>query len=390
MNPLRVIFRSDASVHIGIGHVMRCLTLAEALRERGAKCQFICREYEGHLLEQIRQRGFHAYGLPVADKLADPTRSDAKQNSGQFVRLGLDWTTDAAQTKVSAARTVIDWLIVDHYALDAQWERALRPICRRLMVIDDLADRRHDCDVLLDQNFHRDQDQRYQELLPKQCKTLLGPAYVLLRSEFEKARQRLRMRDGIVKRLLVFFGGSDPKNQTQTVLTLLEKMNIPDVLIDVVVGHTNPNRRAIQEFCDRLPSVTYHCNVSNMAELIVNADLGIGAGGSAMWERCYLGLPTITVVFAENQVRTSEDVAQLGAIEYLGSTDSLGADDYERAISRLIANPQRLKQISDAALAVVQKQTTSSVVDEILNFQQQDSAIYPAHSTNHTFPALSN
>jgi UDP-2,4-diacetamido-2,4,6-trideoxy-beta-L-altropyranose hydrolase len=388
MNPLRVIFRTDASVRIGIGHVMRCLTLAEALRERGADCRFICREHEGHLLKEIRQRGFDASGLSLAEEFAEPAGSDAKQDPNQSAWLGSDWATDAAQTKAGAGGAAIDWLIVDHYALDAQWERQLRPICRRLMVIDDLANRKHDCDVLLDQNFYRDQDQRYQGLLSKQCKTLLGPAYVLLRPEFEKARRGLRARDGIVKRMVVFFGGSDPKNQTRTVLAALEKINIPDISVDVIVGHTNPNRHSIQELCDQLPGVTYHCNVSNMAELIVNADLGVGAGGSAMWERCYLGLPTITVVFAENQVRTTEDVAQLGAVEYLGWTDSLGADDYERAISRLIANPQRLKQISGSALSMMQKQTTKSVVDEILNLQQQDSASYSSRSTCATFAAL--
>jgi UDP-2,4-diacetamido-2,4,6-trideoxy-beta-L-altropyranose hydrolase len=385
---MKVLFRTDASVQIGIGHVMRCLTLADALRQRGAECRFICREHEGNLLEQIRQLGFDAYGLPIrTTSVVSPDHGQGKDSS-KSAWLGSDWATDATQTKVGVGKTAVDWLIVDHYALDARWERAIRPICHRLMVIDDLADRPHDCDVLLDQNFYRDQNQRYQGLLPKQCKALLGPAYVLLRPEFEKARQGLRTRDGIVKRMVVFFGGSDPKNQTRTVLAALEKMNTPDISVDVVVGHTNPNRHSIQELCDQLPGVTYRCNVSNIAELIVNADLGIGAGGSAMWERCYLGLPTITVVFAENQVRTTEDVSQLGAIEYLGWTDSLGADDYERAISRLIANPQRLKQISDAALAVVKKQTTSSVVDEILNFQQQVSASYSSRSTCATFATL--
>ena len=367
---------------------MRCLTLAEALRERGAECRFICREHEGHLLEHIRQRGFDAYGLSIAYEFAEPAGSDAKQDPDQSAWLGSDWATDAAQTKIGVGGAAIDLLIVDHYALDAQWERALRTICQKIIVIDDLADREHDCDFLLDQNYYLDQDQRYQGLLPKQCKTLLGPAYVLLRPEFEEARQGLRTRDGTVKRIVVFFGGSDPKNQTRAVLTALAKMNISDISVDVVVGHTNPNRHSIQELCDQLPGVTYRCNISNMAELIMSADLGIGAGGSAMWERCYLGLPTITVVFAENQVRTTEAVAQLGAIEYLGWTDSLGPNDYERTISMLIANPQRLKQISDAALAVVQNQTTSLVVEEILKFQQQDSFSDSPRSTCATFATL--
>lgn len=371
---MRVLIRADASVLIGTGHIMRCLTLAEALRERGAECQFICRDHEGHLLEKILQRGFYAYCLPLANNFVEPHNSDVNQELSHLAWLGSDWATDAAKTKGCANGDIVDWVIVDHYALDIRWEKAIRPICHRLMVIDDLADRLHDCDILLDQNFYRNQDQRYQGLLPKHCKTLLGPTFVLLNREFEKARKGLRIRDGVVKNIVVFFGGSDPKNQTQTVLAALKKLNMPDISVDVIVGPINSNRRAIKLFCDQLPSVRYHYNVSNMAELIVRADLGIGAGGYSMWERCYLGLPTITVVIAENQVRVTEDVAELGAIDYLGSTHSLGVDDYASAISSMISNPRRLKNISDVALDMMQKNTMISVVDEILNFPQQDSA----------------
>jgi spore coat polysaccharide biosynthesis predicted glycosyltransferase SpsG len=104
-----------------------------------------------------------------------------------------------------------------------------------------------------------------------------------------------------------------------------------------------------------------------MAELIMNADLGIGAGGSAMWERCYLGLPAITVVTAANQVRTTEDVADIGAIEYLGWSDGLASIDYARAINKMLANPQRVKLISDLALGVVPRIGTLTVVDKMCN-----------------------
>jgi len=353
---------------------MRCITLAEALRERGADCRFICRDFTGNLFDRIRQSGFEVFSLPADDGTDIIDLPPEQRALAHGYWLGVNYVIDAAQTIAALEGYRCDWLIADHYALDHQWEAKLRPYCERIMVIDDLADRVHDCDMLLDQNFYQDRDRRYQELLPKQCKTLLGPSYLLLRPEFEKERQGLRVRDGLVKRMLVFFGGTDPKNQTRIVLAALKKMNIPRIQVDVVVGHTNPNRYSIQERCDQLPGVTYHCNVSYMAELIVNADLGIGAGGSTMWERIYLGLPTITVVCAENQVCTTEDIAKLGAVEYLGWTDLLRVDDYERVISKLIANPQRLTQISDAALAVVRNQSTSTVVDEIFNFERQDSA----------------
>jgi UDP-2,4-diacetamido-2,4,6-trideoxy-beta-L-altropyranose hydrolase len=369
MNPLRVIFRTDASVQIGSGHVMRCLTLADALTERGGECQFICREHEGNLLEYIRQRGFATYGIPVQSDDSVLAAKKEGDNSNNIPRLGADWATDAAQSRVGAGETAVDWLIVDHYKLDARWERELRPLCYQLMVIDDLADRPHDCDLLLDQNYYCNQNQRYQGLLPEHCVSILGPGYVLLRQEFHARRQQLRMRNGTIERILVFFGGSDPTNQTEIVLKALEQLNRPELSVDVVVGPTNPNRESIRTICDRIPCATYHCNVSNMAELIAKADLGIGAGGSAMWERCYLGLPTITVVFADNQLRTTEDVAGLGAIEYLGWSDSLATEDYARAVLDAIVNPQRVKQISDAACRVVTGGSTSAVVNAMRNFE---------------------
>ncbi|MEW6165098.1 MAG: UDP-2,4-diacetamido-2,4,6-trideoxy-beta-L-altropyranose hydrolase [Pseudomonadota bacterium] len=373
MSPRSVIFRTDASVQIGSGHVMRCLTLAEALRERGAECRFICRELEGNLLEQIRHHGFAATGLPIRPEDDGRADSDTGRGVSTPAGAGLDWAADAAQTKVSAGGTAVDWLIVDHYALDARWEQALRPLCHNLMVVDDLADRQHDCDILLDQNYYRNQDQRYRGLLPDRCVTLLGPGYVLLRPEFGKARRQLRMRDGNVKRILIFFGGSDPTNLTRQALMALAQLNKPDIQVDVIVGPSNPNRHSIEVLCAELPGTTYHCNISNMAELVSRADLGIGAGGAAMWERCYLGLPTITVVSADNQLRTTEDVAHLGAIEYLGRSDLAGVDGYARAIADLLASPQRVKRISEDALAVVPERTTAAVVDGMWNVLQPAS-----------------
>jgi UDP-2,4-diacetamido-2,4,6-trideoxy-beta-L-altropyranose hydrolase len=238
------------------------------------------------------------------------------------------------------------------------------------MVIDDLADRSHDCDLLLDQNYYHNQRQRYEGLLSEQCLALLGPSYVLLRPEFAEAKKQSKERDGTIKHILVFFGGSDPTNQTEVVLTALQQFHKSDISIDVVVGLTNTNRMVIQKLCEKLPNAAYHCSVSNMAELILKADLGIGAGGSTMWERCYLGLPTITVVSAPNQVHTTEDLANVGAIEYLGWSDLLSPNEYACAIKAAIANPRRIKQISDVALGVMNATATTTAVDEMCNLMR--------------------
>lgn len=331
--------RTDASVKIGSGHLVRCLTLADQLAGKGADVAFVCRDLPGGMFDLLQARGYRGAKFSLAEEGAGFQQADAEET-------------------IRAARSLfpdgLEWLVVDQYQLDVAWEKLLRPHVRNLMVIDDLANRRHDCDLLLDQNYYRNLDRRYKGLVPEQCVTLLGPAHVLLRPEFYEARQRQSDRDGKVKRILVFFGGSDPANQTQRVVEALKQLDRPDIAVDVVVGQANPFRQSIQSLCDELPNVRFHCQISNMAELIQNADLGIGAGGAAMWERCCLGLPTITVVFAANQVRTTEDVAEIGAIEYLGCSDLFVPADYARAIARMLDNPQRTKQIGDAALRVVQ------------------------------------
>jgi UDP-2,4-diacetamido-2,4,6-trideoxy-beta-L-altropyranose hydrolase len=362
---MKAAFRVDASLQIGSGHVMRCLTLAEALRANGAQCRFISRAYPGHLLGLIRQRGFAVTALPV--ELPPPPAntqvvSERPKEPPHAPWLGCDWQTDAEETVKAAEQLFpegVDWLVVDHYQLDAAWERKLRSHTDKLMVIDDLANRPHDCDLLLDQNYYQNLDQRYQGLVPEHCLKLLGPKYILLRPEFAEARQKLRARDGTVRRILVFFGGSDPTDQTQKVIKALRQLKRPDIGVDVVVGSANSQRSTIQKLCAESPDVTFHCQVSNMAELILNADLGIGAGGSAMWERCYLGLPTITGVFAANQERTTEDVGVIGAIEYLGWSDRLTSEDYVLSISAMLGDPLRVKQMSKAALGVLPKTDTT-------------------------------
>ncbi len=343
-----IAFRTDASVEIGIGHIMRCLTLADRLKQHGAQIRFVSRHLPEHLRGMLVAKG-HEFAL-----------LDSEQNDAVVGGLahshwpGVSQAQDSMDSIRRLSDKTWDWLVIDHYALDIEWETAMRPYSKHIMVIDDLADRKHDCDLLLDQNYYRDLEQRYQGLLPEQCATLLGPAYVLLRPEFAEARQKLRVRDGTVRRILVFFGGSDPTNQTKKVVEALNFLGRPDIEVDVVVGSINPNRNTIQALCDELSNVTFHCQVSNMAELILNADLGIGAGGAATWERCCLGLPTITVVFAANQERTTEDIAEIGAIEYLGWSDQLRSEDYARAITGMIENPQRTRQIGEVALGMLQ------------------------------------
>ncbi|TLM66170.1 MAG: UDP-2,4-diacetamido-2,4,6-trideoxy-beta-L-altropyranose hydrolase [Deltaproteobacteria bacterium] len=313
----KVLIRADASLEIGSGHVMRCLTLAGLLREEGAGVVFACRDLPGGMGDYLRAGGYDVALLPGRE-------------------------SDAAET-AAALRTFFpdgaDWAVVDHYGLDAAWERQLRPHARRLMAIDDLADRRHDCDLLLDQNYYADGATRYAGLLPPACVTYLGPQYVLLREEFASARQRLRLRDGRIRRILLFFGGGDPGNLTGRMLAYLQGFVPPEVALDVVVGGANPHKPEIAALCERIPGARFHCQVSNMAELMNNADLAIGAGGATTWERCVLGLPALTFVLADNQLRTTQDLAAIGVVRYLGWGEEATAELLREHVEYLLRNP---------------------------------------------------
>ena len=182
-----IVFRTDASLAIGTGHVMRCLTLADALRERGARSHFICRTHDGHLIEHIRAHGHQVSALPATASTSMTSNTDNSTAHAHW--LGVDWASDALDTLTVLQGLRTDWLVVDHYALDARWEKKLRHGCQRLLVIDDLADRPHDCELLLDQNLGRLASD-YDRSVPVSCTVLAGPQHALLRPEFADWRYR--------------------------------------------------------------------------------------------------------------------------------------------------------------------------------------------------------
>ncbi len=314
-------FRTDASLHIGNGHVIRCLTLADALHERGAQSTFICRPHPGHLLDLIQQRGHTAIALAPADGAfsspADPCHAKW---------LGTDWVSDAEQTQQALGNQAVDWLVVDHYALDRRWELAARPLTRRIMVIDDLADRQHDCDLLLDQNLGR-QTQDYEGLPCGQTQMLIGPAYALLRPEFADWRElslQRRMQPQL-KNLLIAMGGVDQTNATSQVLEALSQCEMPvDLRITVVIGLTAPWLAQVQTQAAAMSRPTKVLfGVNNMAQLMAESDICIGAAGGSAWERCCLGLPTLVLILAANQKAGAMALQAHGAAWLAADTDQL-------------------------------------------------------------------
>ena len=328
MNDVAAI-RVDSSEQIGSGHLMRCLTLAERLRKDGTDVHFISRDLAGSLHRLVEEHGFLLHLLPQHE--VDPNLT------GYTAWLTVPQVVDAEETgEILSRMQPVSRLIVDSYALDAVWEQRLRPLVREIFVIDDLANRRHDCDMLLDQNFYREMRHRYDGVVPPACKLLLGPSHALLREEFYEAREHLRERDGILRRILVFYGGSDTTGETEKAIRALLQLQLPSVAVDVVVGGSNPRRASIEKLCAAHDFLHYHCQVSNMAELMAHADLCLGAGGTTTWERCFLGLPAIVTAVAENQIQICEDCAAAGYICYLGRWDEVTVGDIVKSVHKFM------------------------------------------------------
>jgi UDP-2,4-diacetamido-2,4,6-trideoxy-beta-L-altropyranose hydrolase len=287
---------------MGTGHFMRCLTLADILAQRGAHCAFLCRELPAYLQVLLQRQGHELHHLPARE--AGTFTGDLAHSSW----LSTDQMRDAADCLQILKEQLYDWLVVDHYALDHRWETPLRQRAERILVIDDLADRRHDCDLLLDQNLYQNMPARYADKVPQHCRMLLGPKFALLREEFRQSREALAAPRSEVRRVLVFFGGIDLQNFTGQALSALAESVQDGLEVDVVLGAQHPERAAIELLCQ---ASGYHCHIqtARMAELMASADLAIGAGGTATWERCSLGLPTLALSIADNQTRQLSDAA---------------------------------------------------------------------------------
>jgi len=347
---MKVVFRTDSSSAIGSGHVMRCLTLADALQEKDASISFVCRELPGHVGALVESSGYPVHVLS-SDYAPDLSPLRFREHIPRF---DINWEYDVRQTQeILADDAVIDWLVVDHYGLDERWQQSMRPYAGHVMVIDDLADRLHDCDLLVDQNYYEDLDLRYERLVPDHCRRILGPSYALLRPEFIEARRRLRARDGSINRILIFLGGADPHNVTEKAVEAIRIIYRPEIAVDIVIGAANPHAERLKTVCRLMSNCTYHYQVDNMAVLMAAADLAIGAPGSSTWERCCLGLPTVFIATARNEVGIARAAEAVGIGSYLGMHYDVTPSMIANEIRTLLADPLTMKTWSERAASLV-------------------------------------
>jgi len=340
-----IAIRVDASTRIGSGHVMRCLTLANHLVKRSpdSKIVFLCKKHSGHLNNIIMQHGFKLI------ELSEPLINiDKKSNAKMW--LGCDYQTDAEECLQSFLRnTPIDLLIIDHYSLDYCWQDLIiqnianlhqsKNYKPKLMVIDDLANRKHNCDFLLDQTLGRNK-QDYLGLVPKACQLFLGKEYMLLRDEFTQTRLMAKVKRAEthqIKNMLVSLGGTDPDNITDTIISWLIKLKQQHCQITaiIIVNEQSPFLSSLQKLAKGNSWLKITCAPKSMADLILNADIAIGTAGGSAWERCCLGLPTLTITSAANQKLVNSKLTEARAIIDLGEYKRLSFVKLKQAFESL-------------------------------------------------------
>jgi UDP-2,4-diacetamido-2,4,6-trideoxy-beta-L-altropyranose hydrolase len=363
INIMDVVFRVDAANHIGSGHVVRCITLAkELLRILDVKVTFFCRDFDGNLISFISSHGFKVKVLSYG--------SEEFQSSDYNSFLRASYDDDAKATIELLSQNFsrgVDWLIIDHYGIDEKWEELLKPYCHNMMCIDDLNNRKHSCDLILDQNYTASKKQRYSD---SNAQKLIGPKYALLRDEFRlldipEYSERER-------KILVFFGGVDINNETLKALKGIDSLGFKGTYVDVILGQSNPHIAEIEAYCSDREQFKVYIQISDMAKRMSESRLFVGAGGSTALERACCGLPSIVTAVASNQIESSESLDIIGVHHYLGVAETLTPTDYAQAVQSLIESDIDLFEMAESALDLVDGQGVIRVVETMKQLSNEN------------------
>lgn len=351
-----VLFRADASERIGGGHMLRCLTLAAELGARGLGSIFVSARVTPFLRGRLAAAGAELIEIePAGGLAAEPPGWDAAPIEEEGQR------ADAERCRAALEGRVPAWTIVDHYRLDHHWERALAGGAGRLLVLDDLANRRHECALLVDQTFGR-RSADYASLVPPDCRVLAGARYAMLRPEWAAARPQAlaRRRDRKAGRLLISLGTTDISGITLKALESVLEAGV-GCAIDVVLGAGARSLEPVRALAQARPGIRLHIDTADMLSLIAEADLAVGAPGVSSWERCCLGLPAVTIVVAENQRFVSKMLAEAGAVVAVDSPSRIGA-----AVAGLIEDEGARSRMIAAAAAITEGEGARLVADAAL------------------------
>jgi UDP-2,4-diacetamido-2,4,6-trideoxy-beta-L-altropyranose hydrolase len=343
-DPARILILADCGPDVGGGHVMRCLSLAQALMARGASCAFMAPPDAARVLDAFAPEGVAR--RPLADgPLHQLVEASAKAAEA--------WPADA--------------VLVDHYGVGARQERVFRGGDRAVICIDDLAERGHDCDLLIDATPGRE-PRAYGALAPPGCTVLCGPDYALLRPEYAAARpaalKRRRPQDA-PRRLLVSLGLTDFRGITGRVMNLIGPL-LGGLEVDIAAGSGASSLTYLRRLAEQTDNIRLHTDARDMARLIASADVGVGAGGASAWERAALGLPSLNLVLAANQAAPAAELDRRGATLSVDARDAGFAAALPAAFERLVGEPELRAGLSQVSAGLCDGRGAERAADAIL------------------------
>lgn len=358
---MKYVVRVNSSAQIGTGHLVRSLALAERLRHAGGEVSFVVRPLPGGIDDAIVAGGFTFAQL-----------SHRGTDERRYPWTGVPPAREMEES-LSALRESggADWLIVDNYGLDAFWERAMRAHARGIFAVDDLADRSHDVDALLDQSAGEEETRRYGALLPASARLFMGPSYIQLREQFARRRAApTAERDGTIRRVLVAFG-TEPGKHALLALEALAAVDPGTFEVTAVLAERSAGFERARALVAGRPKWALHSYVESMADVMAASDLAIGAGGTSAYERAAVELPAIAWAIADNQLGVIRRLERAEAIVALAKEAGRAAQ-LRRLLAELLADPGRVRALAAGARAAMSG--WESGVRELVGFLSQAPA----------------
>jgi UDP-2,4-diacetamido-2,4,6-trideoxy-beta-L-altropyranose hydrolase len=321
---MRIIFRTDASIEMGGGHVMRCISLAQELVAEGYHVVFVCRPQAGDFISYIESKEIEVIRLEI------PVTQDPKAISIDYSSwLKVPVAADAKEFIAKISK--VDVVVTDHYSIGREWHSIVKNALRcKIITIDDLG-REHNADLVIDQTLGCD-PQKYAGV----GRCLVGSEYALLRPCFRSLREKAQAKTAyhMPARVLVSMGGMDKDNVTLLILSCLA--NCKKFSITVLLGASAPNYSTVKDFCNSRKEIEHLGFVDDIASVMLENDIAVGAPGSTSWERACLGLPNVIVPVANNQAEISRQLISNNASLKVDVTDI--AEKLEESLDSLLLN----------------------------------------------------
>lgn len=338
-----VIFRVDATSETGGGHLSRCVSLALACNKLGLKTEFICNSETRTIANKVLELHDITFTFFPGEFSVARDTDDLMSSSIEYQNWDAQSVIDILKDRTEQTR----WLVVDSYRLDFIFERKMRAMVNKICVIEDLQSQNHDCDLLIDQNWINTAAGYYENRLPPSCKLLLGPEYALLNASLVDVGRKNNATSELTN-ILIYFGDADAHNQTEFVLNTIDCSHFEGMKANVVLGWTNKHAATVRSKFQRPRhiEIEFFQSSSDFFDLMKSSDIAIGAGGTTVWERMFIGLPAIVISTADNQERSCLGLHREGLIIYLGTWLEVDQSKLRTAIFNAIQSPTLLSSIS--------------------------------------------